>query len=476
MPLISNERFSKRWLMRISVEPSEDLATVDTAPRGPGNSAGLWRWTAYAATRALAVAASVLVALPLIGRAYYVWQDAGLNEGITLSSAFMSGAALSYAVAAGMGAWIAHRERKLGLDQLTGLSVFPSDRSRLATLGGTSLALVLPVVVAGVIVDIGMLASPHRVGTLSVASVLATAFMVALWIPVGYLCGHVIRHFLVVPLVAIAAWLLPSLAGGGQGTPVSMLLPAISPGGSPFTAWNGAVMWAQLLWFAGLWCLLAGVLTYRRHAPSPVITALLGVASGLVGFLMMAHLDFARFVPTAVNGAPIENEQCGGSSPTICLHPAFEGLRPELTETFRSLMQKLAGTPGFGETVEQRPRGVGQEPSPGAAAFFLDYARPTDSHLARGEYIEGLLQPEACFATDPSASLPWTSIVYQWLTDSLADPAGDAQYAGAEDQAQRQAAREHFLSLTESERHAWFVAHYDGFVTCSLRASDFKSS
>lgn len=420
--------------------------------------------------------AAVLVALPMLSRVYYMWEDAGLNEGVTLSSAFMSGAALSYAVAAGLGSWIAHRERQLGLDQLAAVSVFPSDRSRLATLCGTSLALVVAVVLAGMVVDFGMLVGPYRVGSIGVAPVLATAFMVVLWMPIGYLFGRGIRHFLVVPLMAIAAWLVPALAGGGQGTPVSMLLPATSPGGSAFTAWNGAIMWGQFLWFAGLWCVLVGVLTYRRQSRSPVVLASLGVAGGLVGCALMAHLGFARFVPTAVNNAPIEYERCAGSSPTICLHPAFEGLRPEFTDTFKSLMQKLTGTPGFAETLEQRPRGVGQEPRPGAAAFFLDYARPTDSHLARGEYIEGLLQPATCFATDTSASLPWTSIVYQWLTNTLSDPASDAQYSGADDPRQRPEVRERFSSLTESERHAWFVENYDGFTTCSLGASDFGGS
>lgn len=445
----------------------------DEAREPRRSNAGTWRWMTHAATRTSTITAAILVALPVVGWAFYVWRSNGLNDGVTLGSAFMSGASFAYAVAAGLGSWIGYREQKLGLDQLTGPSVFPSNRSRLTILCGTSLALVLATVLGGVVVNLGMLAAPHRVGHVGLAPIVATAFMVALWMPLGYLVGRRFPHLLVVPLVAIAGWLIPSMTPGGQGTPLSMLLPATATGGSTFTVLNGSIMWGQLLWFAGLWCALVSVLVYRRGSLLPMVFAALGIMSCVLGFALMANLHFARFVPAVVNGELIDYDRCAGNAPVICLHPAFEGLRPELASTFGSLMQKLAGTPGYAEKIEHRPRGIGQDPAAGTKAFFLDHAKPSDSRIASAEYVEGLRDPDECYGTDTSASLPWSSIVYQWLTETLPDPDSDTQYAGALDPSERRKVREQFLALTESERHAWFVDHYDRFATCTLVASDF---
>jgi hypothetical protein len=414
-----------------------------------------------------------LVVLPLVGWAFYVWRSNGLNDGVVLGSAFMSGAAFAYAVAAALASSIGYREQKLGLDQLTRVSAFPSNRSRLAVLSGISLWFVLATVLGGLVVNLGMLVTPHLVGHLGPAPILATAFMVALWVPLGYLAGRRFPHLLVVPLVAIVGWLLPSMTPGGQGTPLSMLLPATATGGSTFVAWNGPIMWGQFLWFGGLWCALVSSLVYRRRSVLPMVFTTLGIVLCVAGFAIISNFQFARFVSTASNDVAVPNDRCDGEAPVICLQPAFEGLRPELAHGFGSLMEKLSGTPSYAERIEHRPRGIGQEPPAGTKAFFLDYAKPTFSSVAVAEYVEGLLDLEACYGTDTSASLPWSSIVYQWLTGTLSDSESDTQYAGALDPSERREVREQYLALTESERHAWFVDHYEAFTTCTLVASDF---
>jgi hypothetical protein len=135
-----------------------------------------------------------------------------------------------------------------------------------------------------------------------------------------------------------------------------------------------------------------------------------------------------------------------------------------LLAAFRSLHQKVAGTPADFRRVEQRPRGVGWRPSPGSGRYSIDDLSPGFAGVAVGEYLDSVLgHGDQCFRNEDATSmqrLSLLSVVRSWLAD---DPS--IAYLG--DPTVERALRR-FAGRSESERRAWFAAHYVAVRDCTL--------
>lgn len=430
-------------------------------------------WLLYFSTRRLPLVSAALVFAVIAAQVWLVWSDLGLNDEMVLSSAFIGGALLAYPVAAGVGAWIGYRESRLALSSVYDTSTHRVHLARIATVCGPTITIVAGVIIAGLATSISMTILPHRVGMVGAGVVVSTALMVAVWVPIGYLVARRIGHALAVPAVALLGWLLPSLLGTGQGTPSAMFLPAAAPGGDVFPTWNGPVLWWQTGWFGGLILILLAVVMWRPNSRLTVGVLAVGLIAAAGSASAIAHLDFDRHRTIVQNGLPVAQAVCADEDPQLCLHPAFESMRAELHGSFASLMNKVRDTPAYATSLEHRPRGIGQQPAGEVKAFHLDYALPTDSVFARQEYVEGLLDWDACYVDHDPASEPWNTVVYQWLVEDLDNPSRDSDFEPTVDADQRREVRESFMSLTPDARNEWFASHYEQFQRCALTASDF---
>lgn len=449
------------------------VQTANPRPSGSHSHTSGWHWLRYFSTRPLVLVCGLAVCVILVVQVWLVWSDTGLNEEMTLTSGFIGGAALAYPISAGLGAWIGYREHKFVLRDWHATGTRRSHLGRATVVGGATFALGAGVLAAGLIVAVAMTVLPHRVGMIGTDVVVSTLSMITVWVPLGYIIARHLRYALVVPAVALLGWLLPALFGTGHGTPAAMLLPAVAPGGDVFPTWNGPILWWQVGWFGGLTAVLFAVVLWRWPARMPIALAAGGLIVAISGVSAIALLDFDRHQTVVHNGETVAQSVCEGNSPQLCLHPAFEGLRPEVHATFQELMMKVQGTPAYASVLEHRPRGLGQEPTEGAVAIHLDYALPGDSVLARHEYVESLLDWEACYVDFDPTNQTWATLVFQWLTDELEHPRDEVGLDPTTTQAEWQEVRGNFLALTPEARTAWFATHFETFRYCELTASDF---
>lgn len=453
----------------MSATPKDQSASLAKVPRTG------WAWMWFFSTRPLTLGAAALLFVVIIAQEWRAWANSGLNDHIIVTSEFIGAVALAYPIAAGVGAWLGYRESHLHLGSLYGTTTRRMHVGRLAAIGGATAIIAGAVLASGGVIAVVMLTRPHPVGLLGLDAIVSSTLMTAVWVPLGYLVARRIGHILTVPAMAFLGWLVPVMFGTGQGTPASMLLPAAAPGGDVFPEWNGSMLWWQASWFGGLLMLLIAAVVTRPGARAPRALALAGLFASVLGLIGIVALDFDRHRTTVLNGAIIDQDWCDGQSPQLCLHPAFADIRGELEGKFSDLMDKVHGTPMHTDTLEHRPRGIGQEPSQGSEAFHLDYAKSGDGTLAVQEYIEGQLDFEACYLDFDPSSEPWVTIVNQWLMGSLGDTSLDGAFTTVVSEIERRGVRESFAALTSDARNSWFRDHYDKFQHCALTAEDFPA-
>lgn len=135
----------------------------------------------------------------------------------------------------------------------------------------------------------------------------------------------------------------------------------------------------QLLWYSGAAVVVVTGWALRRRESTRVM--LDSLAAGAVAAVCGAAVILAQD-GRALQPGFVVNWQCEGRAPQLCLHPAVRAARPALAAQIDPIAARLAGTPFALSRVEQRPRGPGSIPSPGAVAFGLDDTRPESVRLA----------------------------------------------------------------------------------------------
>ncbi|MFF5568718.1 hypothetical protein ACFY7Z_11520 [Streptomyces sp. NPDC012623] len=255
----------------------------------------------------------------------------------------------------------------------------------------------------------------------------------------GYLAGRLLPYRLLPPLVAVALYAIDMLGSGRYGRPDHLLFPVLIDEPGVFDTWQPGLYERQSLWLLGVAALLA--LTALALA-GPTLTlyvagaaALAVTVTGAVATTSLGGRYFAR-------SSPAFTYSCQTRDITVCVHPAFAGALPDLTRTFAPVARLLAGTLASFDRLEQRPRGVGGAPSPGARAIHLDDLAPGRTAATRQEFFEELLDADRCTTADPEAVA---------RTDEAA------------------ALLERTPEALPGRRQA---DHFEAFTTCALRKSD----
>lgn len=156
---------------------------------------------------------------------------------------------------------------------------------------------------------------------------------------------------------------------------------------------------------------------------------------------------------------------CAGTAPEVCLHPAFESGTAAITREFAAVQSRLAPTPFALRRVEQRPRGMGSAPSPGAVPFGLDAFRQQDIAEAAIEVVGYEFGARSCGPRLTTES-PWLAMIVQaWANGQ----GGFQPLDGTE-----RTAASGFDALSEQQKQHWITLQADALRTCTLTARDFS--
>ncbi len=204
-------------------------------------------------------------------------------------------------------------------------------------------------------------------------------------------------------------------------------------------------------------------LNQQRRAMLPGVVLVIGAATTAAGLAVLIP-QHGHATLTGVN----VTWNCAGTAPELCLHPALDGARPAVTAVVTPVARRLAGTPFAIHRAEQRPRGMGSAPSPGAVAFALDDTTPGAVRLAGHELAVNALGDQATCYTDtgPARGYDLAQLVGAWV-------AGDrALYIS--DSPTNTSARRWFDNLNDTRRRAWLTSHQRAIRACELDAAAFR--
>jgi len=222
-------------------------------------------------------------------------------------------------------------------------------------------------------------------------------------------------------VVAVVLYAVAVLLGS-RGGRFSQFLPVDLSLYDEFNVLNDRVAPGQLLWYVGAGGALTGAWAWGRQRTA-TWAAVLG------GGLVLAGLGAVILLPqqgrSIVGGAVRTKWTCtssltsdGQPASSVCLHPALSALAPQVTAELLPIAQRLSGTPFQVRRFEQRPRGVGSVPTPGATAFALDDGRQSSLRLLRpSTAVNALGAQDSCYtqagAERPGA--PYDQLVAAWV-------------------------------------------------------------
>jgi hypothetical protein len=291
-----------------------------------------------------------------------------------------------------------------------------------------------------------------------------TGLGLLLQVAFGYVAGRLIPRRLTPLIVAVFFYVLVVYGSTSRsGYRWSLLLPVNLNLYDFFTRVNQTVTAGQLLWYSGVAAVAVAGWGLRREATRALLgTLAVGMLAATCGAAVILDQNGRALQPGFV-----VDWQCAGHAPQICIHPAVSAARPALTAQIEPIAARLAGTPFALSRLEQRPRGPGSIPSPGAVAFGLDDTRPESVRLAEQDVaVNAFGFRDTCFTgTGPKDGYFLAQLLASWALGDISSfiPGTPAETA----------AQAWLASRTDSQRRAWLTSKQATIRNCDLTASNF---
>lgn len=366
--------------------------------------------------------------------------------------------------AAGAAAYAGSRSRRRGTDTMESLA----SRSTLAPGLVELFALLAWVLVAFLVVLAVVFIPAARSATWSgpdPTRTIAAGLGLLLEVAVGFAAGRVVpRRFtplaVAVVIYAVVAYNV-SIRSGFQW---ALLTPVNLQQYDQFDRLNHAVPVGQTLWYIGLAIVAVSAWGLRRdRTPAVIIAAIAGFALSVSGGAVL----IAQHGRSNQPGVTV-TWSCAGSTPQICIHPALSPARAELDTAFAPIVDRLRGTPFAITRIEQRPRGIGSTPTPGAVAFALDDPSTAAVQLASQDVaVNSLGFGDSCFSdTGAKPGYYLSQLIAAWVAGK---PALFVPGSPAETRAQTW-----FDKLTDAQKRSWLATHDATIRRCNLSANDFR--
>jgi len=408
----------------------------------------------------------LVVPLALVGILYaYQIVPAGPPIWPIMVSALAYSVVLTGPLAAGVAALAGTRSHRRHMELIEQLSTQSSVLAGLAELG----ALLVWVFLAFNAVLVSLFVPAIFGATWSGPDglrTLTTALGMLLYVVVGFIIGRLVPSRLTPPVVAIVLFAAAVLLNSNSSTyRWSLLLPVNQGFSDEFSRLNNAAFSGQLVWYVGIGLLLAS--GWAVHQAGPSRPGIVLVVAGLI----LTVSGVAIVVPQGghyLRAGDYAVWTCRGNSPQICLHPALVDTFPDVIENVTPVAARLAGTPFAVRRAEQRPRGLGSRPTPGAVSFALDDTRPGSLALAGRELaVNALGDQDSCFAADATSDgYELAQLVGSWAAGDRSLYTPTTMAAGR--------ARTWFLGIDDAARRRWLTQHEAAVRHCTLQYSAFR--
>lgn len=376
------------------------------------------------------------------------------------SAALMSSVQLMGPLAAGVAALWAMRPRRGNYEYLLELST--RERSQAVLTQGLSLVSVLacPYLILTLAEVIRGFTRPGIRGLQWDGIAVGLVGMIAL-ILIGIVVGQLIPRRLTPALLTIVLYTIGVVA---QDLSWRLFSPVQVHTMSAFWDWTPGLLITQCAWLSAVSLILIGLASLRLEASRrAAILLLVGVAVAIPSGIHLGSMHGRTLRPGNAAFQYVCQEE-------VCVHPGYADLIGAVHTAFGPLVTRMKATPEPISALEQRPRGVGGEPSPGRTAFHLD--DPTASWQSRsvGEVVGGLMDLDACVKAEGDG-FGYSQLVSYWLA-SGGTPSPPTVADGGSDLGE---IAKKFYAASEDGRIRWFGSHYAQFVHCSLTAVDFTS-
>lgn len=385
--------------------------------------------------------------------------------------------------AAGAAAWAAGRESRRGLGDLLATTPRPELQRRLMAWAATVLWATLGYLAAGAF----LIASSYlraAWGTPTLWPMLTGLLAVLSHAALGYAFGYYLRSRFTAPLVAIGLFTVQMVVGdqvqwGRWLSPVAPLETTVWYGVRPYL---GVAQALFLLGLAGLaWGLVALGSGSRRMATSLLVCAALLTAAGVGETLRrdrngsglpnhihsqsaLARTDHYQLIPYT----PV----CNSEGMSVCVHPAYQPVLPEVTALIDRMAGPLVGVPGGPTRAEQLPFGDRLPAQPGVLAFDFRYGVGFFTAYDLALQLTRTWSPSARYEVGGEAQMA----LEIWLMQraGYAPDCGDGTAAGnSVEYAQRPCdAARRFAALAPDAQGAWLTQHYADLRAGKLRLED----
>jgi hypothetical protein len=432
--------------------------------------------------------AAMLIAMPVL---VFLGVFAVLSKqpaGVTLWPSINAGLSVSLMLlaplAAGIAAWAGGREHRRRTGYLTALSSRRPEAVRLVQIAPTLIWAALAALLA-IAVTFTLTAVRTKWGGPALLWTISPVIGLAFTAAIGFVIGRVV-NWRFTPLV-VAASTYVALAynqtryGHWAWTGLS---PVQTVTGTVFWKFNNALGTGLILWFTGGTCLAICAWLIAEMRSSRAFGWPMAVAASLSGALSIAGVATVLSQHAIVFKQPAHATLvCSGSSPRLCLHPAFAAAAAELQPRLMLLDERLAGTPAHFDQADQKIRAG--DPALGSAtvSIAMDSLVSGYADAAVYEMVQaklGAACEQAQGGSDQAArrqqvSFAIASMITDWLT-APADAQPDSNAATRISQQlgdpQLQTAVLSFQRSSEAQKRQLLQRLYPKITSCSATPQD----
>lgn len=297
--------------------------------------------------------------------------------------------------------------------------------------------------------------------------VAATGLGLALTVALGFFVGRMLPWRFTPLGAAVVHYIAIVWHASHADSAWYFLLPETIQVWLPFDQLDNTIFFGQMLWYSGCLLLLAGISLWlsRSATRQTSIVAIAGLTLATAGVVAVtSERDFYQLNEHMV-------WTCVGNAPQVCVHPAFTASQDAVAARVRPVADRLENTPFALQRVEQRPRGIGSAPTPGAVAFALDAPRSGDLRDVSVDVAAnafGIVDSCSEQARKRRSGEPWAyaRILVAWASGN------STSFAGDNEQLERD--RRWFDRLELAQRRAWLASRTAKIRTCTLGPADFR--
>ena len=369
-------------------------------------------------------------------------------------------------LAAGFGAWAGTRARRRGMLAVEALSVQGPVRPGLVELAALIVWTAAAYAAVVALVFAQTASQTHGSGP-ALGRTTAGLFGVALQLTVGYAAGRLVAYRLVPLVVAYGLFTVVQAVNSSQHfNTLNLFLPDNLQLFDFYDRLITRVPYLQIAWYLALSGLVLSIwAVWRlRSGPAVGVVALATAATLLAGFGVSSLHGRENRPGTFVTFT------CDGRVPKICLHPSLVQADNQVAERVGPIVGRLTGTPFAIHVLEQRPRGVGGVPSPGAVAFHLDDDGPGSLGLVAGDVAGSVFNPiDQCLTPGTGELRPGVPVDAPDVIGALAQRLlnGPAAASTPGDSSPRGV----LARLGDDEFRAFVTSHARAIRSCTLEPS-----